>query len=45
MPLDVIAPGPFDTDSGVDLSLVMVLVAVVVVLLGFALWRYFRKRG
>ena len=43
MPLDVIDPGPLDTGSG--LSPVLILVVVVAVLLGFALWRYFRKRG
>jgi hypothetical protein len=43
MPLDSIAPGPFREFSG--LIPVIVLVVVVVILLGFALWRYSRKRG
>lgn len=42
LPMDAIAPGPFDTDSG--LGPVIIGVVVVLVLLGFALWRYFRKR-
>lgn len=43
MPLDAIAPDPFFISSG--LGPVILLVVVVVALLGFALWRYFRKRG
>ena len=43
MPLDVVAPDPFDTGS--DLGPIIILVVVVVALLGFALWRYLRKRA
>lgn len=40
MPLDVIAPGPFGSDP----ITVVIAVIVVAAVLGFALWRYFRKR-
>lgn len=43
MPLDVAPPDPFFTGS--SLGPVIILVVVVAALLGFALWRYFRKRG
>ncbi len=42
MPLDAIAPDPFFIGSGLG---PVILVVVVAALLGFALWRYFRKRG
>lgn len=42
MLLDV-APEPFPAGSGS--GPVIILVVAVVALLGFALWRYFRKRG
>ena len=42
MPLDVIAPGSFD--DGSTLTTVVIAVIVVAAVLGFALWRYLRKR-
>ena len=43
MPMDAIAPGPFNDGSG--LTTVVIAVIVVAAVLGFALWRYFRKRS
>lgn len=40
MPMDVIDPGPF----GDGPAAVIIITVVVVALLGFALWRYFRTR-